>query len=67
MKEYTTKWIKASSSENICRKKYGDRLEKRLFNFAVEVFRFLLKLPTVEVFNVFKVQLSRSGTSIGAN
>jgi len=46
---------------------YKDILERRLFDFAVNIVKFVLTLPVRKEFDVFRYQLSRSGTSIGAN
>ena len=42
-------------------------LEKRTFQFAVSVIKFLKKIPSSRENNVVKYQLAKSGTSIGAN
>ena len=42
-------------------------LEKRLFNFSVGVIKYVLTIPANSEFSVFRNQLSRSGTAIGAN
>ena len=47
--------------------KYKIDLRKRLFGFAVNVIRLLMKLPYKKEFEVFRYQLSKSVTSIGAN
>ena len=49
------------------KKKYGYKLEDRVFDFSVNIIQFLLKLPQEKVYDVFRIQLSKSGTSIGAN
>jgi len=42
-------------------------LQKRLFDFAVGVFKFLTKLPKTPEFSVIRYQLSKSSSSSGAN
>jgi len=49
------------------RKKYPIDLRKRLFQFAVDSFKFLATLPSRKVYNVFRYQISKSSTSMGAN
>ena len=46
---------------------YEVDLRQRLLTFSVTVIRFLMNLPNKKEFEVFKYQLSRSATSIGAN
>jgi four helix bundle protein len=47
--------------------KYAVDLREKLFNFAAETIRFLMILPGQMEFDVFRNQLSKSATSIGAN
>jgi len=47
--------------------KYGVDLSQRLFNFAVNIIRFLGTIDYKTEFAVFRNQLSRCGTSMGAN
>ncbi len=47
--------------------KYAVDLRQRLFRFAVDTFRFLGTLPRNKEYDVFRYQLSKSSTSIGAN
>jgi four helix bundle protein len=42
-------------------------LEKRLFDFAVKVIKFLRTLPSTPENKVIKYQLTKSATSSGAN
>lgn len=42
-------------------------LNDRLFSFAVNVLKFLPKLPSTPEFKVIRYQLSKSSTSSGAN
>jgi len=50
------------------KKKMKDRdLEDRIFNFAVEVIKFLKTLKHSEENNVIRYQLAKAATSIGAN
>ena len=47
-------------------KKYTVDLRKKLFDFAADTIRFLMTLPRQKEFDVFRNQLSKSATSIGA-
>jgi len=49
------------------RTKYEVDLRERLLNFSVNVMQFLSSLPLKREYEVFRIQLSRSATSIGAN
>ena len=44
-----------------------NNLQKRLFDFAVKVLRFLPKLPKIPEFSIIRYQLAKSSTSSGAN
>lgn len=48
-------------------RRYEIDLPERLFHFAVETLKFLLSLPCCKEFEVFRYQLSRCATSMGAN
>lgn len=48
-------------------KKYTIDLRNKLFNFAANTIRLLMILPKQKEFDVFRNQLSKSATSIGAN
>jgi four helix bundle protein len=58
-----------TANNEVCEKHLGyrDILDNRLFEFAVNVVKYVLTLPQKKEFDVFRYQLSRSGTSIGAN
>jgi len=45
----------------------NENLNDRLFNFAVNVLKFLKKLPRTPEINVIRYQLAKSSTSSGAN
>jgi four helix bundle protein len=45
----------------------NENLNKRLFNFAVSVLKFLPNLPKTPEMNVVGYQLAKSSTSAGAN
>lgn len=47
-------------------KKYYD-LQKRLFDFAVNVIKLVRKLPKGKEYDVISYQLIKAATSIGAN
>jgi len=42
-------------------------LHERILNFVVETIRFLRAIPDYKEYNVFRYQLSKSSSSIGAN
>jgi len=46
---------------------YEIDLRKRLLNFAVKSFKFLMTLPNKKEYDVFRYQYSKSSTSMGAN
>jgi four helix bundle protein len=48
-------------------KTYKIDLEKRLLKFAIDTVKFLFLLPYIKEMEVFRIQLSKSSTSIGAN
>jgi four helix bundle protein len=41
-------------------------LRKRLLNFSVNIMKYLMRLPDYKELDVFRYQLSKSATSIGA-
>jgi four helix bundle protein len=45
----------------------NEDLNKRIFNFAVSVLKFLPNLPKTPEMNVVRYQLAKSSTSSGAN
>jgi len=47
--------------------KYKVDLRNRIFDFVVRLMKFLMLLPKAKEFDVFRYQLSKAGTSIGAN
>ena len=46
--------------------KYKVDLDKRLLLFSVNIIKFLQTLPYKKEFEVFRYQLSKSATSVGA-
>ena len=48
-------------------KKFATELEKRTLQFAVRIIRLSTRLPNTPEGRVVKNQITRSGTSIGAN
>jgi len=67
MEEYR---IELDSSKILVREKnseYTIDLQERLLNFAADTLKFLSQLPYQKEFEVFRYQLSKSVTSIGAN
>jgi len=55
-------------NERLIVKEKGGRyvvdLQERLLNFAVDILKFLMKLPNRKEFDVIRYQLSKAGTSI---
>jgi four helix bundle protein len=49
------------------RDKNPENLSDRLFNFALNTLKLLLKIPYRKEYEVLRYQLSKSATSIGAN
>ena len=47
--------------------KYEINLEEKLLQFALKTIRLLSLVPYKREFDVFRIQLSKSATSIGAN
>jgi four helix bundle protein len=47
--------------------RYKVDLRKRIFQFAVAVLKYLMKIPFSSEIKIIKYQLSKSATSIGAN
>ena len=48
-------------------KEFAIQLEKRTRKFAISVIKLLTSLPNTEEGEVIKNQITKSGTSIGAN
>ena len=48
-------------------KKFGKELEKRTLQFAISIIKLSALLPKSSEGNVLKNQITKSGTSIGAN
>ena len=48
-------------------KEFGKELEKRTRQFAVRIIRLSMKLPDTPEGRVVRNQMTKSGTSIGAN
>jgi len=53
----------------MCNKKdkYHSHLQSRLLKFSIDVVKFLFLLPLIKEMDVFRYQISKSATSIGAN
>jgi four helix bundle protein len=62
-----TLYDKTSSIVSDVESKYKIDLRKRLFSFALESIKMLRQIENRKEFDVFKYQLSKSVTSIGAN
>jgi len=65
--EYEIKKEKGQFFVKELKTEYKSDLRKRLFKFAVDTIRFLGTLPYNKEYDVFRYQLSKSGTSMGAN
>ena len=50
--------------ENI---EFAEKLEKRTLEFAIRIIRLSIKLPNTPEGNTIRSQITKSGTSIGAN
>jgi four helix bundle protein len=48
-------------------KDYNIEFRERLLNFAVDIIKFLSTIPRLPEYNVLRYQLSKSGSSVGAN
>lgn len=48
-------------------REFSKQLEKRTKSFAIEIIRLSILLPKTQEGNVLKNQLTKSGTSVGAN
>ena len=48
-------------------KEFAKELEKRTLEFAVRIIKLSVKLPSSPESRVIKNQITKSGTSIGAN
>jgi len=48
-------------------KEFGEELEKRTKKFAVSIIKLSAKLPSTSEGKVVRDQITKSGTSIGAN
>jgi len=59
--------IKHNSSNRMDNKEFVKELEKRTKRFAVRIIRLSSKLPNTPEARVVRNQISKSGTSIGAN
>jgi four helix bundle protein len=53
--------------KNIKKKDMENSLQKRLVDFAIDVFNLLQKIPCNAGYSVFKFQLIKSSSSSGAN
>ncbi len=48
-------------------KEFAQNLEKRTLEFAIQIIRLSSKLPNTPEAKVVKYQITKAGTSIGAN
>ncbi len=58
---------KINEKENRNVKRFAGELERRTRNFAVQIIRLSANLPSTPEGRVIRSQLTRAGTSIGAN
>lgn len=56
-----------SEGEKYNRKKFAKELEERTKLFAISIIKLSIKLPDTPEGRVVKYQLSKAGTSVGAN
>ena len=61
------KMIKVSKVPNISNKEFAKELEKRTRNFAVSIINLSKALPNTTEARVIRTQMTKCGTSIGAN
>ena len=54
-------------SRVVSNKEFGKELEKRTREFAVRIIRLSMKLPNTPEGRVVRNQITKSGTSVGAN
>ena len=60
--------LELASVENIVgRKEFARELEKRTRKFAVRIIRLSISLPKSTEATVIRTQITKSGTSVGAN
>ena len=67
IKEYQISFLNNELSIRDSSGKYEIDLKKRLLDFAIDTMRFIMTVPYKKEFDVFRYQLSKSATSIGAN
>ncbi|MCK4559336.1 MAG: four helix bundle protein [Calditrichia bacterium] len=48
-------------------KDYNIEFRERLLMFAVDIIKFLFTIPRIPEYNVLRYQLSKAGSSVGAN
>jgi four helix bundle protein len=56
-----------NNNNNTSNKEFSKQLEKRTRQFAVRVIKLSTRLPNFPESQVIKNQLTKSGTSVGAN
>ena len=61
------KMIKVSKVPNISNKEFAKELEKRTRDFAVRIINLSKALPNTPEARVIRTQMTKCGTSIGAN
>lgn len=61
------KYLKLKVDFNMTNKEFAEKLEKRTIRFAIEILNLSGILPNTPEALVLRNQISKSGTSIGAN
>ena len=64
---YDVLWERGEIVVKDVKKQYRVDLRERLLKFAVDSIKFLGTLPSRKEYDVFRYQLSKSSTSMGAN
>lgn len=54
-------------SKKLANREFSEVLEKRTEDFALSIIKLSIQLPNTQEGKVFKNQLTKSGTSVGAN
>ena len=61
------KMPKVGSSNNMDNREFAKKLEERTRKFAVRIIRLSAQLPNTQEARVVRTQITKCGTSIGAN
>lgn len=60
-------WKTLEGNQNLSKKEFARGLEKRTRDFAVRIIRLSTKLPNTPEGKAVRNQITKSGTSVGAN